>query len=232
MSSSLSATSKFQSAIPSVLQGISPSLSALHATRATLLNNHDAQIDCLHCPRCGAFVLHQNGKLNVSTSWVKRRHRTASTSRRSLQTNCSNCRSVFKTAYATESRGRFSKARSSKSDLSPAYAGDPDSQSACNSNNALFLPPNLRQEPVQTTAVVAYDRPVSSVIDTANAPSLPKHRMNAISSTLSPVGGASRQKKTKLGLQEMLRRNKEKETANKAMKPVTQGGLAAFLGGL
>jgi len=80
-----SATTKFQSALPFALLPISPSLSALHASRAHSLNPQDFD-SSLHCSQCGSYLLDSSLELHRP-----RKRRKTEKKSNTLKRNCHRC---------------------------------------------------------------------------------------------------------------------------------------------
>ncbi|OJA19000.1 hypothetical protein AZE42_00340 [Rhizopogon vesiculosus] len=84
-----SPTAKFQSALPFALLPISPSLSALHASRARSLNPNDFDSSIpIYCLQCGSYLL-SDGSLELYRP--RKRRKIANKKSNSIKCTCHRC---------------------------------------------------------------------------------------------------------------------------------------------
>jgi hypothetical protein len=120
---SSSATTKFQSALPFALLPISPSLSALHASRARSLNPQEFDPSPpIHCLQCGSYLLASDGSLELNRS--RKRRKITDKKLNSIKHTCHRCGFISYTLR--EAVGRFPKLSepTSGDKLSPSFAPD------------------------------------------------------------------------------------------------------------
>lgn len=211
-------TTKYQLSLPFALLAASPSLAALHATRARILNPTESTfLDATHCLKCGSYLLNADGKVTIERP-RKRRKGVAKGDKAItsvLKRTCGVC--GFRDDVPVD-RGNASLFPKIKKGATPS------------------LPTESSQLFEFTTKALGnpnFDRPSSQprsssvASSTHPAPTLPLHPPQP----LPPARSKNRSKK-KSGLQDMLLRNKEREEKERLKENHGQGGLAAFLSGL
>ncbi|KAI0774256.1 hypothetical protein C8Q74DRAFT_1368754 [Fomes fomentarius] len=226
-------TARFQLAIPSLLASISPSLSALHATRAHSLYPADAALAGTHCVRCGYPLIPSNSHTRSIRKKGKRSH-GQSTIVRALRRSCRNCGHdedvpvAVADAFMAFPIPRDRAKRQSSNIIQPraciAATPPPDS----------LVPGPSQPRSLQPVASPVPSRPVSSP---APAPVTP----NTLATRHSSAGSSPAQQdhtrarsrpKKKIGLQSMLARNRERQEQEKKREGSHNHGLSAFLQGL
>ena len=238
----------FQLALPSLLASISPSLAALHATRARLLlppHVHRAALADTHCARCGYPRLLTDGH---TRSLRKKRKRSGgpSTSRRVLRRSCGHCGHAEDVPLAVDDAPTFPMVRDRAKRKSPSStASQPRAPGAAHPAPATLSSPSLvpapsLPRPSHPIASCSQSSPMPS--RTGSAASSSKAASSSLTSSPAPspsprqahdqVRPKSRPKKN-AGLQSMLARNRERQEQQKKHEGSSSGqGLSAFLQGL
>ncbi|KIM90861.1 hypothetical protein PILCRDRAFT_811351 [Piloderma croceum F 1598] len=203
----MTSTTQYQFSLPFVLLSASPSLAALHATRARILHpTESASLDSTHCMKCGTYLL--NGDGAVSIVRPSKGRRSSERVRRVIRRTCGIC-GVSHDIPIYSSSGclfpRISKnATSSGTTISAPMAQYQPSEEAPETSKRSLSPP-------QSSSVGSYN---------ANF-------------TVPPAQRRSKSRaKQKSGLQDMLSRNREKVAKQGKVEREGQGGLTAFLSGL
>jgi len=177
----MSSTTKYQLSLPFVLLHASPSLAALHATRARILHpTESAFLDSTHCLKCGSYL---DGKVFS----VKRQK--SSKGLKVMTRTCGACGFTHNIPIDRANTSSFPRTRKSKTAASvPAD-----------------LLPSPEAEPILGLNLPATPSIVSSNTHTARPPAI-----TSSTQPTAPVRSKARPKK-KPGLQDMLSRNREKE---------------------
>ncbi|KAG1752730.1 uncharacterized protein EDB91DRAFT_532914 [Suillus paluster] len=198
-------TTKFQTALPFALLSISPSLSALHASRARSL--YPGEFDsssATYCLRCGSYLLAADGSLELRRP--RRRRKVADKKSNALKITCHRCGFI---SYSSIDRREASR----QLPKSEPTTGDK------------ILPPS----PIPSESILdrkqENERITSSSRSSVSVGSSPMAHPTRGSTPVLP--------KKKTILQEMLARNREKEAVRtKSQQKPSQNGLASFLSSL
>ena len=238
------ATAAFRSKLPFILQPISPSLAALHVTRARLQDLPEGSQDAFsstHCPQCGSYMLHGDAITRIlhSRSRIKvAQGRLAhSTSVRYVQRVCRVCEHVQNVPiehggashYPSVRRRAAGKTRAP----SPARKAVPVVHPSKSSVRASTGPsqPSSALSSAPSSRAPSVHPPTQPSTPKTNTP-IPTRSVKsseAVSGPPEPHRSKARPKK-KTGLQDMLARNRERQERDK--QSGASGGLAAFLEGL
>ncbi|KAG1755632.1 hypothetical protein EDB19DRAFT_1662276 [Suillus lakei] len=197
-------TTKFQTALPFVLLSISPSLSALHASRARSLYPEEfGSASATYCLRCGSYLLAANGSLELRRP--KKRRKVADKKSNSLKITCHHCGFISYTSIVRREA------------FKPEHT----------TGDKLSLPSTISAEsvPSRSDRKLEEERILSSPRSSVPVDSSPAAR------GITPALPTKPKKKTVL--QEMLARNREKEAVRKkSQQPPPPSGLASFLSSL
>ena len=208
----MTSTTKYQLSLPFVLLPASPSLAALHATRARILHpTESAFLDSTHCVKCGSYF-------DDEIQPVKRRKAFKGEGYIRVMTKiCRSCGFCYEIPIDGGNASSFPRTRKARASISvPA----PLSERVLTKPQILVVETAFNQ---QRSPSVASSNPQTPY---------PSHPPTA-SSSKPPVPARSKTRpKKKPGLQDMLSRNKQKEAKAREAKNEGQGGLAAFLSGL
>ncbi|KAI0719571.1 hypothetical protein C8T65DRAFT_736517 [Cerioporus squamosus] len=242
------ATAQFQLAVPSLLATLSPSLAALHATRARRLHppHVHAALAGTHCARCGYPLLASNSQ----TRSIRKKRRPGSgpsTPRRLLRMSCGCCGHDEDVPLAVDGAPTFPKVRDRvKRKSSSTTASQPRASGAADPSSAALSFPS----PVPVPLIPRSSQPTASPSQSTPMPSRPGSAASAratsreapsLASSPAPSGGASQAQdqtrtkarpKKKPGLQSMLARNRERQQEEKKRGDSSGQGLSAFLQGL
>lgn len=196
-------TSKYQLSLPFALLSASPSLAALHATRARILHpTESASLDSTHCIKCGSYLL--NGDGAVSIMRPSKGRRSSERVRRVIRRTCGICGSSHDIPIDSSSDSLFPRIRKNITAISTPTTRYQPSEEALETSKRSLSPPQ------------------SSSVGSHNAkPTVPSAQRRSKSRA-----------KQKSGLQDMLSRNKEKLAKQDKVEGEGQGGLTAFLSGL
>ncbi|EIM88458.1 uncharacterized protein STEHIDRAFT_155811 [Stereum hirsutum FP-91666 SS1] len=250
-------TAKYVHSLAFALHPISPALAACHASRARLLRPPTLHSDSARrsyppssCPRCGIFLLDGTGQVrsvHSSTSTRKRKRNgkgsSSSSAGRFSEITCSSCGHVERTPRPVGNAALFPKVRrrapSAASGFDSARTIAPIPQSSRPTAAAIAVsnpplmhtsspspstpshqqpPPSIPPPPPPSTT---HTRPQSSTPQPPQPPPPPPP------TTTTKKARA----KKRSGLQELLARNKEKQTGNKEGDG-PGSGLASFLSSL
>lgn len=202
-------TIQYRLNIPHALHSVSPSLSALHASRAAALHPEiSAVLHPSHCPKCGTY--HFSGDhptYLVGPSMTKKRRRATSSHPKALLRRCHLC------GFSIDARTSPSLSHSSVPIQLPSGSSK--------SETVPTVPPT--KEIGQESPPIDIPRPVVETVPTticAPVPPLPGRQSHPKSShTKTPA------------LRDMLSRDRQREDVVKARKKRKEGheGLAAFL---
>ncbi|EPQ59428.1 hypothetical protein GLOTRDRAFT_91025 [Gloeophyllum trabeum ATCC 11539] len=111
-----SATTKYQLALPFLLQSVSPGLAALHASRARRLHPEDSTLHETHCARCGTFFGDGRSDVRVVRQCKRRKvpgsgeSSGRSQAKRVLKTTCGTCGRVQERVVEAGNARNFPKA--------------------------------------------------------------------------------------------------------------------------
>ncbi|TFK89813.1 hypothetical protein K466DRAFT_9811 [Polyporus arcularius HHB13444] len=233
------ATAQFQLAVPSLLATISPSLAALHATRARLLHPQaHPTLAGTHCARCGYPLLASDSQ----TRSIRKKRRGPSTPRRVLRRSCGSCGHDEDVPLAVDDAPTFPKVRDRVKRKSPSTA--PSQPRASRASPAELSSPS----PLPVPLIPRSSQPIARSSQSTPIPSRPGPPARAttkaarsLTSSPAPSSSASQaqdQTRTKArpkkpGLQSMLARNRERqEQEKKRGEGSSRQGLSAFLQGL
>ncbi|KIJ70508.1 hypothetical protein HYDPIDRAFT_105257 [Hydnomerulius pinastri MD-312] len=218
------ATTKYQLSLPLALHSISPSLSALHATRACTLHQEASGIfRSTHCAKCGSYYFSGDGPSYLSRRKKKGKQPRGVTSvPKIFQRTCHSC------GFSANSTTDYVE----PSLLSHATIAQPSTSAqppgASGAATPTPIPPPLTKIPQESESLIRAD-----VIINATTP---KNGAPASLQTPSKQSSHLKTNRTKKPstLQEMLARDRRREETSKAQKKTNdnQGGLAAFLQGL
>lgn len=201
-------TTKFQTALPFALLSISPSLAALHASRARSL--YPAEFDSssiTNCLQCGSYLLAADGSVELRRP--RKRRKVADKKSNTIKTTCHRCGFVSHTPLDRRETFPQSKPTTASALLpSPVPSVSVSSRSERKPKEELIPPSSRSPVPVSSSHVAHSTRGTTPELHTK-----PK-------------------KKTTI-LQEMLARNREKEASmTKSQQKPPFSGLASFLGSL
>ncbi|KAJ3474454.1 hypothetical protein NLI96_g12451 [Meripilus lineatus] len=226
-------TTKFQFAIPFVLQSTSPSLAALHATRTRLLHHPDPATNLLAsswCPICGQYLHDGSGTIRSVRKPTGNRKKVKRTSKhqfvRVLRKTCHVCGHSSDTPIRPDQHGVPQNPPAIHNEAPPSSSSRPSSTSTPD-------PPSRRQH-VQAISS-------STTTERCHSPHTPRgvltreesvHPETPSSgpSTPIPTVPKARTKKHR-GLQDMLARNRERQEQERKSDSQNKG-LSAFLEGL
>lgn len=214
------ATSTFQCRLPSVLQSASPSLAALHATRARLLHYPDptGSIEVLfasRCMKCGTFLFDGSGTIrSVRKALPKKRRMAPQTPRytRVLRKTCNVC------GHTADLPIRLDNGVNSPI----THSASPSAHSSRLSSRH-----NTPIEPKPS----AENRAHPTTSDGRASKSNPPSGMALLTSSGSIISSTKSRPKKHRGLQDMLARNRERQEQAKNAKSHGQN-LSTFLEGV
>jgi len=198
-----SATTKFQSALPLALLSISPSLSALHASRARSLNpeNFDSSPP-MYCLQCGSYLLASDGSLELYRP--RKRRKIAKKKSNSLKCTCHRCGFI---SYTSIDR---------KESVEPTTGG-----------KLSLIPPE------SYTSSPSHPKPGERPLPSSSRSSTSANSSPVKHSTPLGTPALHIKPKKKTMLHEMLVHNRKKEIGRtKTQQSTSQSGLAAFLSSL
>lgn len=246
-------TSKFRAQLPLAIHPVSPTLAALHATRARLLHHPGPDTDVLkdtNCTKCGAYLLDGTGSIRTvrktRKSRTKKGPKTSQPYVRVLRRSCGmcGCEEDLPLGVAKEAMPKVGPIAATGPSTLPTQQRAGSSQSfaastsiASQSRSPSIVP--LRQSsPVPSSM---HTRPPSAAPSPIATPALPSTANSKVSTPfkLSPAPSpapstldarAKARPRKKAGLHDMLARNRERQEQEK--KAGVGGGLAAFLEGL
>ena len=230
-----SATTKFQLAIPCVLDQISPGLAALHATRAHRAHDVDVSFSPPRCPRCGASFLHGAGSIRIirrtKTKKTQRANSTAPATQsrfngtsRFMRYSCSVCGSDEDVPVNASNEGVLDMPQPRK-----RKAVDQRVQSVSSTTTLVHAEKKSKIEP-PSAQPAARQAPASTPVSLATQPAVSSSpgRLSGAAAKDTPSRGKSRPK-AKSGLQALLAKNREKQEKDRQQ---STGGLSSFLQGL
>lgn len=201
-------TTKFQTALPFALLSISPSLAALHASRARSL--YPVELDSssiTNCLQCGSYLLAADGSVELRRP--RKRRKVADKKSNSIKTTCHHCGFVSYTSF--DRRETFPQSK-------------PTTAAALLSSSVPSVSVSSRSE----------RKPKEELIPASSRSSMPVSSSHVAHLTrgTTPDRHTKPQKKTTI-LQEMLARSREKEASRtKSQQKPPLSGLASFLGSL
>jgi hypothetical protein len=200
-------TTRFQTALPFALLSISPSLAALHASRARSL--YPAEFDSssiTNCLRCGSYLLAADGSVELRRA--RKRRKVSDKKSNTIKTTCHRCGFISYTSFDRRETFPQSKPTTAAELPSPVPSVSVSSRSERKPKEELIPPSSRSYVPVSSSHVAHSTRGT-----TPNPHTKPK-------------------KKTTI-LQEMLARSREKEASrSKSQQNPPLSGLASFLGSL
>jgi hypothetical protein len=203
-------TTKFQTALPFALLPISPSLAALHASRArSLCPEEFDSSSATNCLRCGSYLLAADGSVELRTP--RKRRKVTDKKSNTIKITCHRCGFISYSSF--DKRETFPQSK-------PSTIG------------AQTLLPS----PVPSVSILSRSRhkPKEDSISSSSRSSVPV----GSSSMGQPRRGTTpnlhtKPKKKSTVLQEMLARNREKEAVRtKSQQNLPSSGLASFLSSL
>ena len=237
-------TAKFRVQIPCVLQSISPSLAALHATRARLLHHPGPETDVLkdtNCTKCGAYLLDGTGSIRTirkTRSFKgKQRPKGPLPYARFLRRSCRYCGCEEDLPMETVKEVALQANRAPMAAPTPALASAASTPTPTQSRSTSVIPPRTSsaapsppstRQPSAAPSTLSTLAHTSSLSSKAPTPSKPSPATSPAPTALDARAKPRAKKKT--GLQDMLARNRERQEQEK--KASSGGGLAAFLEGL
>ncbi|KAJ4478174.1 hypothetical protein J3R30DRAFT_3682721 [Lentinula aciculospora] len=228
-------TAKFQASIPYALQSVSPALAALHTRRLRKISTEptypDFENSC--CNKCGFYLFAGDSNTRVVRMNKAKRRRTdaptrthSSSSTRARQSTCLQCGWV--TESLLDDRGLFPTRQSSSVEISNVEQLHTPSTAAAKSIQ------NSGDAAVESKAVSSHKTEIVHRQPTSTSQFLTPPRSTVPSASTSTFTKSKSRPKKKIGLHEMLARNRAKEEKEKA-KNISNGGqasLAAFLDSL
>jgi len=215
----MTSTAKYQLSLPFVLLAASPSLAALHATRArTLHPTESASLDSTHCIKCGSYLFNGDGAICIVRPSKRRKSSEREGCRKVMRRTCGICGFSHNIPIDSSSDCLFPRTRKAMSSgttiSAPAEQSQPSEEAPHEraANRSMSLP---RSSPFGSYGTIT--QPGIAPIAPSSGPAAQRR-------------SKSRQKKS--GLQDMLSRNRDNEEKRKKEKNEGHGGLAALLSGL
>ncbi|KAG1783272.1 hypothetical protein EV702DRAFT_959101 [Suillus placidus] len=199
-------TTRFQTALPFALLSISPSLAALHASRARSLypEGFDSS-STTNCLRCGSYLLAADGSVELCRP--RKRRKVADKKSNAIKITCHRCGFISYTSF--DRRETFPKSKPTTGDK-------------------LLLP-----SPSMSVSSQSERKPKEELIPSSSRSSVPAVSSPAAHSTRGTTPNLHTKPKKKTVLQEMLARNREKEAVRtKSQEKPPPSGLASFLSSL
>lgn len=231
----MSITEEYQRALPSAFHALSPQLAALHAIRTKILYREKGT-SFPSCFRCGSFILPGDGHVRLQrrsqpaprTARSIRESGPYSTSQKVLVRKCNACGHEERIKIAEEQASHFPSVRKASRDKKIALA-----------HIGKVEEPLLQHATTRLTAITipAQSVGIRGAVESTQTQNASRHGMQSssgasidsqtASQSSKPI--KSRQNKKRLGLQEMLARNKEQKDKEKEQQGTSRTGLADFL---
>ncbi|KAG2141759.1 uncharacterized protein EDB93DRAFT_623485, partial [Suillus bovinus] len=202
-------TTKFQTALPFALLPISPSLAALHASRARSLYPEESDsLSTMNCMRCGSYLLAAGGSVELRRP--RKRRKVADKKSNAVKITCHRC-------------GFISYTSVDRREASP--------QSKLTTEAELSLPSPIPSVPVSCQSE---RKPKNDLVPSLSRSSAPVGLSSVAHLTRGTASDLhTKPKKKTTVLQEMLARNREKEAEKtKSQQKLPPNGLASFLSSL
>ncbi|KAH7887689.1 hypothetical protein F5I97DRAFT_1862130 [Phlebopus sp. FC_14] len=194
-------TTKYRLNLPFALHSVSPSLSALHATRALTHHPETFALRSTHCPKCGIYLFHGVGQTQLGIVRRKKKKRLDSgvySVQKAFQRTCHACGASISCESSTPAVDQNVPAARVKSDVTPSTT------------------PSTNQTTLQTEPPIRPGQVGPNPASTSH-----------LSSKNTRQKTARRKAST---LRDMLAHERSKAETSKARKMTdSQGGLVSFL---
>ncbi|KAG2077357.1 hypothetical protein BDR04DRAFT_1227186 [Suillus decipiens] len=200
----MAVTTKFQTALPFALLSISPSLAALHASRARSLYPEEFDSSsATNCLRCGSYLLAADGSVELCRP--RKRRKITDKNSNAIKITCHRCGFVSYTSF--DRRETF-----------PQSKAAPEAELSSPVPSLSVSERKLKEELTPSSSRPCKPVGLSHVAHSTRGTTLDPH---------------TKPKKKTTVLQEMLARNREKEAVRtKSQQKPPPSGLISFLSSL